>query len=289
MQDAKTDHSSQYKFHTGTVKLRTLQRQDLELELRTALDCEDLDLNFLPIIDARSGNTVAAEALLRWPQAVFGSQPIENIISLAEKTGLIVPIGKWVMQRGCEQLQCWHEAGHTDLRLALNLSVQEFSRSSLAEMVAGVLKNCSLDPAFVDVEITEHILFRDALKDFQACLSLKEIGLSITVDDYGTGVCSLSHLAESPVDAVKIDKTLIAQLESGAANRAACAAAAAMARELGLQVIAEGVETAAQAKILRAQGCDYLQGYVFSRPLFADEFSDYLERKPAQPELEQEA
>ena len=289
MQDAKTDHSSQYKFHTGTVRLRTLQRQDLELELRTALDCDDLDLNFLPIIDAHSGKTVAAEALLRWPQAVFGSQPADKIISLAENTGLIVPIGKWVMQRGCEQLRCWHQAGHTDLRLALNLSVQEFSRSGLAGMVAGVLKNCSLDPSFLSLEITEHILFRDALKDFQACLSLKQIGVSITIDDYGTGVCSLSHLAESPVDAVKIDKSLIAQLESGVASRAACAAAAAMARELGLQVIAEGVETAAQAKILRAQGCDYLQGHIFTRPLFADDFSDYLERKPAPPELEQEA
>ncbi len=288
MQDAKTDHSSQYKFHTGTVKLRALQRQDLELELRTALDCGDLDLNFLPIIDVHSGKTVTAEALLRWPQAVFGSQPVEKIISLAEKTGLIVQIGNWVMQRGCEQLRCWHEAGHTDLRLALNLSIQEVSRSNLAGMIADVLKNCSLDPSFLDLEITEHILFRDALKDFEACLSLKGIGVSITVDDYGTGVCSLSHLAESPVDAVKIDKSLIAQLESGAANRAACAAAAAMARELGLKVIAEGVETAAQAKILRAQGCDYLQGYVFSRPLFADDFSDYLERQPPPLEPQQE-
>jgi len=281
MQDAKTDHSSQFKFHSGTVRLRALQRQDLELELRTALDREELDLKFLPIVDARSGKTITAEVLLRWPQAVFGSRSIDKLVSLAENTGLIVPIGEWVMQRGCEQLRCWHEAGHSDLRLALNLSMQEFSRASLAGSVAAVLQHCSLDPSSVEFEITEQILFRDALSDFRTCLSLKEIGVRITVDDFGTGIGSLSHLANSPVDAIKIDNRLIAQLESGAADRAACAAAAAMAREIGLKIIAEGVETETQAKFLRALGCDGLQGYFFSRPLGADEFSDYLGRQAA--------
>lgn len=288
MQDAMSSRSSQFKFHSGTVRLRALQRQDLELELRTALDTDELDLNYLPIVDAQSGRTIAAEALLRWPAAVFGSQPIDHIVALAEKTGLIVSIGEWVLRRGCKQLRRWHEAGHKDLRLAVNISAQEFSRSSLPGLVAGILGECGLDPSFLDLEITEHILFRDALKDFQSCLSLKEIGVRLTVDDYGTGVCSLAHLAASPVDAVKIDNSLIAQLETGAANRAVCAAATAMARELGYKVVAEGVETKAQANIVRSQGCDYLQGFAISRPLFADDFSEFLERQQSGLELLQE-
>ena len=181
-----------------------------------------------------------------------------------------------VPPRGGEQLRAWHEEGFSDLRLGVNLSVQEFSRSDLAERIAEILGDCSVDPGYMDFDITEHLLFRDAMKGFAVSNGLKKIGASLVVDDFGTGACSLAHLSRSPVDAVKIDNSFVAGVADNDGDRAACAAAVAMAHELGLTVIAEGVETAAQAGILQEMGCDFLQGYLFCKPVPAPEFGKML-------------
>jgi len=274
--DAKSSRTARQRFHSGTIKERALKRQDLELELRSALEREEFDLNYLPIVQPDTGNAVTAEALLRWPQTVFGARSIEKLVSLAEYTGLIVPIGEWVLRHSCTQLYAWHSAGHPDLRLAVNLSVQEFSRADLVRRIAIILDECSIDPHFIDLEITEHILFRDAMKDFARCTELKELGARIVVDDYGTGACSLAHLSRSPIDAVKIDGSFVTHSGTNPDDRAACAAAIAMAHALNLKVVAESVETEEQAALLQELGCDYLQGFLFCEPKPATEFSDYL-------------
>jgi diguanylate cyclase (GGDEF)-like protein len=276
MEDAKSNHSVEHKFHSGTVKVRALKRQDLELELKTALDREEFHLNYLPIVHSGTRKVVTAEALLRWPQAVFGARPIRQVITLAEHTGLIVPIGEWVLRNSCEQLHAWHESGHPHLRLAVNLSVQEFSRSDLVPRVAGILDDNSIDPQHVDFEITEHVLFRDAMKDFAKCRELKDLGVRVVVDDYGTGACSLEHFSRSPVDGIKIDCSFVQQAETSRSDRSVCAAATALARALDLKVVAEGVETEAQATLLQELGCDFLQGFLFCKPSSASDFSDYL-------------
>lgn len=281
MEDARNSTGETYKFHSGTVKMRALQRQDLELELRSALGREEFVLNYLPIVSAAARRVVSVEALLRWPQAVFGSNSIDKVVSLAERTGLIVPIGEWVMDRGCRQLKLWQQAGLPDLRLAVNLSVQEFSRPDLAQRVARTLEAHSIEPEHLELEITEHMLFRDGMKEFPICRELKAVGVGIVVDDYGTGVCSLAHLSHSPVDAVKIDNSFVAHSETNASDRAACAATVAMAHELGLNVIAEGVETEQQAGMLRDQGCDFLQGFLFLEPASAEEVDAFLEHQAA--------
>jgi diguanylate cyclase (GGDEF)-like protein len=288
MEDAKNSQTQQQKFHSGTLKVRALQRQDLTLELQSALDQEEFTLDFQPIVRAAGRDVVTAEALLRWPHAVLGSKSIQEVISLAEYTGLIIRLGEWILRRACEQLHVWHNSGHPNLRLAVNISAQEFSRSDLAQRIAGIVSDSSVEPRYLDFEINEHVLFRDAMRDFAMCRELKELGVRLVVDDFGTGACSLAHLSRSPVDAVKIDGSFVAQVQTSLKDRDACAAATAMAHELNLQVTAESVETAEQATLLQQLGCDYLQGFLFFRPSPACEFRAYLDRVPGEEKFIQQ-
>lgn len=276
MEDARNDHSTPYKFHSGTVRLRTLQRNDLEEELRSTLDRNEYALNFLPIVDAKSGLPKTIEALLRWPDTLLGTQPTRKIVRVAERTGLILPIGQWVLRHACEQLGIWHSLGHTGLRVAINISSQELVSDGIADRIERVLDEAKTDPRDLDVELKEHMLFREVLTDYAACRQLKALGVRIVVDDYGVGACSLAQLSQSPIDAIKIDNTIVSNLDRNERDKAACAAAIAVANKLGLDVVAEGVETESQAQFLRDQGCDYLQGFFFSTPLTDDEAQSYL-------------
>lgn len=277
MQDSRTTQDSNFKFHSGTVRLRSLQRQDLEVELRSALDREDYALNFLPVVAAKTRRPVTIEALLRWPDAILGSQSTRKIVTVAERTGLILPIGEWVLRQGCAQLKAWQKAGHSDIRLAVNLSSQELAAEDPVGRIARILEETKTDPADLDFEIKEQILTREALKDYSTCRGLKSLGVRIVVDDYGVGACSLASLSQSPVDAIKIDNTFVAQIENSERDRAACSAAIALAEKLELQVIAEGVETEEQATVLQKQGCPYLQGFLFGTPMSHADISAYLD------------
>lgn len=277
MDDARNDPETTLKFHSGTVRLRTLQRQDLEVELRAALEREEYALNFLPIVAANDGLPVTMEALLRWPDTLLGTQPTRKIVRIAERTGLILPIGEWVIRRACQQLKRWHAAGFTTIRAAINLSAQELVSDDIVGRIARILDEEQVDPQSIDIELKEHMLFREVLKDYATCRELRAMGMRIVIDDYGIGACSLAHLSQSPAQAIKIDNSFVANLEDSERDRAACTAATAMARELGIEVIAEGVETERQATILRESGCEYLQGFYFSQPINESNVSAYLE------------
>jgi EAL domain-containing protein (putative c-di-GMP-specific phosphodiesterase class I)/GGDEF domain-containing protein len=276
MEDARSSQTDSYKFHSGTSKLRALQRNELELELKAALDREQFSLDYLPIANAKTGGVVGVEALLRWPQAVFGTQRTQKVVALAEHTGLIVPIGEWVMTRSIADLKQWHEAGHTGLRLAINLSMQQLLRPDLPQRLAAILAAQGVDPGCLDVEVTEYMLFRDALAGHPAARALRDLGVGVVVDDFGTGACSIAHLSRSPATGVKIDNSFVANLAKQDADRAACAAMIALAHELGRAVSAEGVETPAQADVLRDQGCDFLQGFLILRPSPAPQIAAFL-------------
>ncbi|MGB5336285.1 MAG: EAL domain-containing protein [Woeseiaceae bacterium] len=276
MEDARNDSSAPYKFHSGTVRLRTLQRHDLEEELRSTLDRNEYALNFLPIVDAESGVPITIEALLRWPDTLLGTQPTRKIVRVAERTGLILPIGQWVLRSACEQLKAWHSLGYPDLRIAINISSQELGSDGISERIEQVLRETGTDPRHLDIELKEHMLFREVLTDYSACRKLKKLGARIVVDDYGVGACSLAQLSQSPVDAIKIDNSIVANVEVNERDRAACAAAIAVANSLGLDVVAEGVETDGQAQFLRDNGCHYLQGFLFSTPMNDAEARNYL-------------
>ena len=278
LEDAKNSQTQRQILHSGTVKMRALQRQDLTLELESALDREEFVLNFQPIVRAEDRDVTAVEVLLRLPSAVPGIKSIQELISLAEYTGLIIRLGEWALRRSCEQLHIWQDSGHSNLHLSVNLSAQEFSRSDLCQRIAGIIDDSLIEPRFLNLEINEHILLRDAMRDFAMCRELKELGVGLTVDDFGTGACSLLHLSRSPVDAVKIDCSLVAQLLANPNDRAACAAATTMAHELSLKVTAKCVETAEQATLLEQLGCDYLQGFLFLKPSSSSEIGTYLDR-----------
>ena len=277
MEDASCSNDTDIKFHTGTVRLRTLQRQDLELELRAALDTQEFTVNYQPIVAADSGAIRSVEALLRWPDSVLGARSTRKIVSIAERTSLIAAIGRWVLKHSCEQVMAWKDQGFARMKLSVNVSSQEFSRPDLVETISGTLVRVGMQPTDLAVEINEHILFRDAMKNYATCRALKKIGVSIVVDDYGIGSCSLAHLAHSPVDCIKIDNALVANLETNGRDNAACDAAIALAHALGLDVVAEGVETEEQARLLADLGCDYLQGYHYYPPMSEAELAGYLE------------
>ena len=219
------------------------------------------------------------ETCRRWPKPLFGAKAISEVIAVAEYTGLILPIGEWVFSRACEQLKQWHEEGHASLQIAINVSAQEFARADLVERMARVVDQTGVSAADVVLEITERLLFRDSLDDFAVCRALKDLGVKLSIDDYGTGVCSFDHLAQSPVDAVKIHPKIVARSATGGPSRAACAAVTAMAHALDIRVVAESVETAEQAEMLVGIGCDYLQGFHLGKPVEAAELAAHIGRQ----------
>jgi diguanylate cyclase (GGDEF)-like protein len=283
MEDSRNSMSTCFRFHSGTVRLRSLQRQDLAADLKNALQQNDFTLNYQPIVDANTGSVRTVEALLRWPESVLGARSTRKIISIAEYTGFIAEIGDWVLGRACEQLQALRLAGHDNIRIALNLSGQEFSQPDLAERMVAVLEDHEIQPECFDLEIKEHMVYRDALQNHSMCKQLESVGFGIVIDDYGTGSCALAHLSQCPLDSIKIDISFVANIESNERDRAACAAAIGLAHSLGVRVIAEGVETENQANFLRERGCDLLQGFLFCRPMTSDELVKYLDAA-AQPE-----
>ena len=279
MEDARNSVSDSYRFHTGTVRLRNLQRQDLACDLKAAFDRGDFTLGFLPVVDAQTGEVNCVEALLRWPTNILGSRSTRQVVAIAEYTGLIVDIGDWVLRRSCELLKKIHAGGQTGVRLAVNLSTQELSRPDLAMRVEAILAEEEVDAAALDFEINEAMLYRDALHEHSVCNELASLGARIVIDDYGTGACTLAHLAQSAVSGIKIDASFVANIEASEQDRAACRATIAFAHGLGLPVTAEGVETEAQASFLRDNGCDLLQGFLVSKPLAEDAVLPFLENR----------
>jgi EAL domain-containing protein (putative c-di-GMP-specific phosphodiesterase class I)/GGDEF domain-containing protein len=277
MEHASTSGSDPYSFHSGTVSLKSLQRQDLEIGIKVALDAEQFELNYLPIVDSRSRSVTAVEALLRWPDQMLASRSVRQVISIAERTGLIVQIGEWVLRNACRHVQRLRAGNGPELRLAINVSSQEFSRPDYVSRLAGLLNELAFDALDLDIEIQEHSLYRDAMKDYAVCAALKELGVGIFVDDFGTGVCSLAHLARSPIDGIKIDGTFVAGLQTSRGDQAACDGAITLARSLGIKSVAEGVETAEQAAYLQEAGCDLLQGFFLMKPMADDELDEFID------------
>ncbi len=276
MEDASQQSEACIRLHSGTVRMRALQRQDLRCELDAALQREEFELNFLPVVRASDGYPVAMEALLRWPDSLLDGGSIDKVVAVAERTGVMGDIGRWVFSNALAALKGWHRAGYTSLRLALNLSAQQFADAGLQKDAASLLDEAGIDGRFVDLEINEHMLLRDSRAGFERIRQLQSTGIKIVVDDFGTGPSTLIALSQSGIDGLKIDRTLVANLVVSKSHSDACAAACRITRSLGVVVTAEGVETECQAEFLREQGCDLMQGFLFSRPLSNSDVSDYL-------------
>ena len=264
------------QFFTATMNQRALERLRIESDLRNALERNELLLHYQPQVDLHTGRVLGVEALLRWQHRELGMVPPGRFIGLAEETGLIVPIGAWVLQTACRQLKQWQEEGLGPLRVAVNLSARQFGQKDLVESVAEILVETGLDPACLEIELTEGLVMTDVERAIGVLRNLKFLGVKLSIDDFGTGYSSLSYLKRFPIDVLKIDQSFVRDITIDAEDAAIAAAIISLAHSLKLQVIAEGVETEAQLTFLRRHNCDQMQGYYFSRPVPAAELQQML-------------
>jgi EAL domain-containing protein (putative c-di-GMP-specific phosphodiesterase class I) len=249
---------------------------ELESDLRRAFESNDFTLCYQPKMDLSSGAITGVEALLRWHHAERGWIAPNAFIALAEETGLIVPLGEWVVHEACKQLKLWSTQGLGYLTIAVNISPQHFARDDFVDSVLRAMRQFAIKPQQLEIEITESVLMRNVGETTAALNRLRAAGLSLSIDDFGTGYSSLGYLKQFPVDALKIDRSFVKDSHVSSDDAAICAAIIAMARELRLKVIAEGVEVAEQVEFLRKHGCDQIQGYLVSKPITAENLEDLL-------------
>jgi diguanylate cyclase (GGDEF)-like protein len=255
------------------------ERLALEGRLHTAIERGELRLYYQPKVHLASGQMTGMEALLRWEHPELGLLEPAEFISLAEDSGLIVPVGEWALHEACRQNQAWADAGLPPLVVAVNLSLRQFQQQQIEDVTARILRATRLDPALLELEVTESLATQDTDAVRATLLDLREMGVRCSIDDFGTGYSGLSQLMQFPIDKLKIDKSFVATID-GDREAPIVVAVVALARGLGLEVIAEGVETAEQLERLRELGCDEMQGYLFSRPLPPERFEELLRELP---------
>ena len=282
----KTGRSS-FAFFTADMGAVFPQRLALENELRTALELEQFVLHYQPKVDMRTGSIVGMEALVRWQHPLRGLVFPAEFIPFAEETGLIVPIGTWVLQAACDQIRAWRQLGIDDITVSVNISSLQFEHSDLVATVADALRRSAVPARCLELEITESVVMQNAAESIVMLQQLHTMGVSISIDDFGTGYSSLSYLKRFPIDKLKIDQSFIHDISIGSDDAAIVQAIIALAHGLRLRVVAEGVETEDQLQFLRGLDNDEYQGFLYSKPLPAREVERRLllniEREPRQP------
>ncbi|WP_342247143.1 putative bifunctional diguanylate cyclase/phosphodiesterase [Pseudomonas sp. OTU5201] len=275
---AKSRSRNRYQFYIASVDSEMRRRRELEKDLREALTRGEMHLVYQPQVDYRDHRVVGVEALLRWQHPQHGFVPPDLFIPLAEQNGSIIPIGEWVLDQACRQLREWHDQGFSELRMAINLSTVQLHHAELPRVVNNLLQVYRLPPRSLEMEVTETGLMEDISTAAQHLLSLRRSGALIAIDDFGTGYSSLSYLKSLPLDKIKIDKSFVQDVLEDEDDATIVRAIIQLARSLGMQVIAEGVETAEQEAYIIAQGCNEGQGYLYSKPLPARELTLYLKQ-----------
>ena len=276
MYQAKEQGRDNYQLFNAYINAKALQRIALEHGLRRALLNEEMRVHYQPIFDLRAGRIVGMEALLRWTHPEMGAIPPSVFIPLAESTGLMMPIGHWVLRTACKQAKTWHDAGHKNLSLAVNLSVTQLQQPDLVMRVKEVLDETGLPPRLLELEITESSAMQSPEASVRTLYDLKKLGIRISLDDFGTGHSSLSYLKRFPIDTLKIDQSFVRDINSDPDTAAIVTAIIAMAHSLRLKVIAEGVEFSEQANFLKHYSCDQMQGYLIKAPVGAEEFFELI-------------
>lgn len=275
---AKSRSRNRYQFYIASVDSEMRRRRELEKDLREALALNQLHLVYQPQIDYRDHNVVGVEALLRWQHPTHGFVPPDLFIPLAEQNGTIIPIGEWILDQACRQLREWHDLGFTELRMAVNLSTVQLHHAELPRVVNNLMQVYRLPLRSLELEVTETGLMEDINTAAQHLLSLRRSGALIAIDDFGTGYSSLSYLKSLPLDKIKIDKSFVQDLLEDEDDATIVRAIIQLGKSLGMQVIAEGVETVEQEAYIIAQGCNEGQGYLYSKPLPARELTTYLKQ-----------
>jgi len=277
MYRAKETGRNNYQYYLPSMNVHTLERLELESDLRRALERGEFLLHYQPKVEIRSGRITGVEALLRWKHPLRGLVPPLDFIPLAEETGLIVPIGEWVLATACAQNQAWQGRALPKLSVAVNLSARQFADSALLAKLTRIIHTSGLDPALLELEITESVVMSYGESAVGVLDKLKSIGVQIAIDDFGTGYSSLAYLKRFPIDTLKVDRSFIRDIPGNSDDMKITRAIIAMAHGLRLKVVAEGVETADQLQFLQKQYCDAAQGYFLYPPLEEDKVADVLE------------
>ena len=282
MYRAKAVGRNNFKFYSETMRTKSLHRLELENLLRAAIEEQQFELYFQPKVNASSFRLVGAEALLRWHHPERGTIAPSDFIPIAEETGLIIPLGQWVLSEACRQVSIWSKSVVGTVPVSVNISSHQFRDSGLVGDVLNAIREAGIRSRDLELEITESVLLQDVDKTLLELKALKEAGVSLSIDDFGTGYSSLSYLKRFPIDTIKIDRSFVKDLHQDTDDAAICAAILAMSQQLGLTVVAEGVETREQLEFLRRYKCDHIQGYICSKPMPADDFYALLLKLSAQ-------
>jgi diguanylate cyclase (GGDEF)-like protein len=277
MYHAKENGRNNFQYFTAEMNVKVVERQSLEASLRRALDREEFLLHYQPKVNLNTGEITSVEALLRWQNQDRGLVSPAQFVPIAEDSGLILPIGRWVLREACRQLRTWQNAGLPPVPMAVNVSAAEFRQADFVESVRTILKETGLQPRYLELELTESVLMDDAKFTAAVLQKLKGMGIRLAVDDFGTGYSSLSYLREFPIDILKIDRSFVNQITSDSDNSTIVNAIVSMGKSLKYLVVAEGIETHEQRAYLQARYCEEGQGYLFSRPLPAAQFAALLQ------------
>jgi diguanylate cyclase (GGDEF)-like protein len=276
MYQAKEEGKNNFQFYSEKLNANSLERLTLESSLRHALERQEFQLHYQAKRDTASGEITGVEALLRWQHPDLGEVAPMQFIPVAEETGLIVPIGKWAIQTACRQSVEWREQGLPRIGMAVNLTARQFCDDNLLADISSILAATGMEPALLQIEIHESLLIQNVDRTLRTLTALKSMGIKIAIDDFGTGYSSLASLQRFPLDAIKIDRSFMRNLVPGSENRTVTEAIIAMGKTLSVTVVAQGVETKAQAEFLRDQACDEFQGFYFNRPVSAQALGELL-------------
>jgi len=289
MYSAKDNGRNNFRFFTADMNAQVVERLTLENSLRLALDKKELFLVYQPQMDIATGRITGLEALLRWQHPDLGLVPPDKFIRIAENSGLILPIGEWVVRTACRQARKWQDEGLPAVSVAVNVSAIQFRQDGFCELIRRVLHETGLAPQYLELELTESLLLANANLMLSVVQELKAIGVTLAIDDFGTGYSSFSYLRQFRVSKLKIDRVFIRDVAVNPDDAAIASAIISMAKSLHLKVIAEGVEDEAQMSFLRAHQCDEIQGYYFSKPLAVDKVADKLRPHSPEPQARAQA
>jgi diguanylate cyclase (GGDEF)-like protein/PAS domain S-box-containing protein len=279
MYRAKEDGKNNYKFYSEEINIHSFERLALETSLRRGLERNEFLLHYQAKLDLHTGRITGVEALVRWQHPEMGLVPPAQFIPLAEETGLIVPIGKWVLNTACAQNVAWQREGLPPLHMAVNLSARQFADEDLVKDIASALESTGLRPELLELELTESMVIQNTERAGRVLAELKKMRVRLAIDDFGVGYSSLTHLKRFPIDTLKVDRSFIRDLPQDLEDKAITEAIIAMGKSLNLTVVAEGVETLEQQTFLQDHGCDEMQGYFFSKPIPSGEFAELLRQR----------
>lgn len=274
---AKAGGRNNHQFYIEAMHAGADKKLFLENSLRQAIDREEFTIHYQPLVDLASGRTTGAEALVRWQHPELGLLSPLEFIPLAEETGLIIPLGDWILQKACQQARQWRDAGFPPLRVSVNLSMRQFSQNAVTDTVLKAINTAQLSPGLLELELTESMVMNNAESTIASLRELKSIGVHLSLDDFGTGYSSLSRLKDLPLSTLKLDQSFVSSITRDRSNAAISRAIIGLSHNLDLRVIAEGVETTDQLEFLRGLECDGVQGYLFSRPLPAADMTAFMQ------------